>query len=249
MNQPLTIGRRGFLGRTVAALAAAGTANVAAIAATRPAAAAIAELPELVDAGRRLEALRAEWQAADAARLAARAIAESIVPGVPEEIVCNGTFWAGCTEEETDVEGKRLPTVLFTDEDGRTRGTVPRRIASSYGLRRAIDEGRLHCDGRTSFGKRVKRMIATAEQFEADTVAALERSGLEAATRRAHFAAQAIDTLAREVADMQPQTIAGAAIMARALCAYVETESCTGNVRWGVMILGAPIAEAVARLG
>jgi hypothetical protein len=39
MANVISIDRRGFLGRTVAALAAVGTANVTAIAATRPAAA------------------------------------------------------------------------------------------------------------------------------------------------------------------------------------------------------------------
>lgn len=32
------------------------------------------------------------------------------------------------------------------------------------------------------------------------------------------------------------------------LCAYVETEDYTGNRHHGVMILGKPLAEAVARL-
>jgi hypothetical protein len=250
MSEVLSIGRRGFLGRTVAALAAATTANVAALATTRPAAAAITELPELIDAGQRLEAALAEWRAADAARLAARAIAESTVPPVPDEIICKAAhFWAGCAEEETDVEGKRLPVVLFTDEDGKTRGRTPRRIIQADALRQQVEDGRIYCDGRTRFGKTVKRIIAMAERYEAERTAAIEKSGLPDAIVRAFLASQAIDKIAREVADMQPQTFAGTSIMARVLCAYVETEAYSGNRQWGAMILGKPLAEAVARLG
>jgi len=250
MSQPITIARRGFLGRTVAALAAATTANVAAIATTRPAGAALSELPELIDAGQRLDVLRAEWMAADAARLAARAIAESTVPPVPEEIVCKGAFWAGCTEEETDVEGKSLPAILIKNEDGTARiHELPKWIVRSAALREQTTNGRIYCDGRTKFGKKVKRMIAVAERYETERAAAIEKSGLTEATTRLNFAWVEIDRLAREVAEMQPRTIAGAAVMARALSAYVETESYSGNGKWGAMILGQPLAEAVARLG
>jgi hypothetical protein len=102
MNQHLTIGRRGFLGRTVAALAAAGTANVTAIAATRPAAPTITERPELIDAGHRLDALQAEWQTAQALRLEARAVAESLVPPLPEDLIHYGPPMLGI-ERQVDV--------------------------------------------------------------------------------------------------------------------------------------------------
>jgi hypothetical protein len=75
------------LGRTVAALAAAGAASVTAIASNRPAAPLIEEYPELLEAGRRLDAPAAEWQTAQALRFETRAVAESIVPAVPDEII------------------------------------------------------------------------------------------------------------------------------------------------------------------
>ena len=74
MTNITTIARRAFLlGRAAGALATAGTASVTAIAATRPAPAMVTESPELIDAGRGLYALQAEWQAAQALRLEAGA--------------------------------------------------------------------------------------------------------------------------------------------------------------------------------
>jgi hypothetical protein len=106
MANVTSIARRAFLGRTVAALAAAGAANVTAIAATRPAA-VVTERPQLIDAGLRLDALQAEWQAAQALRLEARAVAESLVPPVPDEIVYYGAPMLGI-ERQRDVEGRPI---------------------------------------------------------------------------------------------------------------------------------------------
>lgn len=61
--------------------------NVTVIAATRPAAPLIEKYPELLEAGRRLDAPAAEWQTAQALRFETRAVAESIVPAVPDEII------------------------------------------------------------------------------------------------------------------------------------------------------------------
>src|SRR5437879_3839783 len=106
MSEHLTIGRRGFLGRTVAALAAISTTSVTAIAAAGPAA-VVTERPELIDAGRRLDVLQGEWQTAQALRLEARGVAESLVPPVPDEIIHRGPPMPG-VETQRDVEGKPL---------------------------------------------------------------------------------------------------------------------------------------------
>jgi tellurite resistance protein len=91
--------------------------------------------------------------------------------------------------------------------------------------------------------------MAREQQYEADRTSAIDAAGLPDAIERPFWASQEIDDLARKAADIKPRTFAGAIIMARALCAYAETEAYSGNRQWGVMILGKPLAEAVARLG
>jgi hypothetical protein len=93
--------RRSFLGRAVVALAAGAAVNTAAIVATRPAPAAILlhEDPAIIALGERIEPLLSAYRSAAEDRLKARARAEANCPAVPEELVCNGAFWAGCTRE------------------------------------------------------------------------------------------------------------------------------------------------------
>jgi hypothetical protein len=138
MANVTSIARRAFLGRTVAALAAAGAANVTAIAATRPAA-VVTERPQLFDAGLRLDALQAEWQAAQALRLEARAVAESLVPPVPDEIVYYGAPMLGI-ERQRDVEGRPIYQAPS--------------IYESICLQAAIDNGSIYAPKRTKFRKK-----------------------------------------------------------------------------------------------
>jgi hypothetical protein len=231
--KPLT-DRRSFLRRTVAAFAvgAAGTANVTAIAVTRPAAAAATERPEMIDAGRRLDALRSEWQAAQALRLEARALAESLVPPVPDEIILRGPPMPG-VECQCDVEGKpkyREP-----------------RIYDSTALARAVDDGSIYAPKRTKFGKRMRGIIEIAKKYEAERVAVIERSGLNDHLERVYNAATGLQQIAREVAEIEPLTVAGAAIQARALCAYSDAED-SYDKGWAKLILGLPLAQSLARL-
>lgn len=246
MSAPLAIGRRGFLGRTVAALAAAGAVNVTAIAATRPDQ-SVTELPELIDAGQRLDGLLIDWRAAQASRLEARALAERLVPPVPDEIVCRGPMWAACTEEVTDVEGKQLGLVFVTDESGKKRVIPPQQIIDATALRRQIEGGRIYCDGRTKFGKRVKRMIAVAEQYEAERAAAIERSGIDVHIERCTITAMRIQAIARDVAELEPLTMLGASVQARALVAWAEAHD-NYDKGWAQLVLGVPLARSIARL-
>ncbi|UEM13669.1 hypothetical protein J4G43_004935 [Bradyrhizobium barranii subsp. barranii] len=246
MSTPIAIGRRSFLGRAAAVLAGASATTPVMLTA---ALAAPEEDPLLVDAGRRLGGLVDAFAAAQAKLAEAKALARSLVPDVPEEIVCySSTFWAGCSYELRDVDDSPLPGGFVVDSDGYSRAARPKKIIDSTSLKNLIKDGVIHCDGRTSFGKAVKRKIALAERYESDRAAAIERSGLPEAYEAAFFASQAIDDLAREVAAIEPKTSAGVAVLARVLCAYVETEEYSGNRHHGAMILGKPLAEAVARL-
>src|ERR1700680_2538148 len=90
------------------ALAAGAAVNATAIVATRPAPAADLpqEDPAIIALGERIEPLLVAYRNAAADRLKARAVAEASCPAVPEELVCNEVYWAGCTDSECDVEGR-----------------------------------------------------------------------------------------------------------------------------------------------
>ncbi|MBR0750524.1 hypothetical protein JQ582_42270 [Bradyrhizobium japonicum] len=75
----------------------------------------------LLDAGRRLDGLVEEFKAA-AARLAdATALARTLVPDVPEEIVCDSREWSDCWYDYCDVDGKDFPTETYVDDHGKTK--------------------------------------------------------------------------------------------------------------------------------
>src|ERR1700722_14080099 len=215
---PTLTDRRGFLRRAVTALAAGAAVNATAIVATRPAPAAalVQEDPEIVALGGRIEPLMAAYRNAAEDRLKARADAEASCPVVPEELVSKGMEWAGCTESECDVEGREI-------------SRPPRQILHSEQTKAAIARGNLHCDRRTTFGKKVVRLIETAEKYEAEREAAIGQSGLQDAMARHWETAWEIEKLAYEACDIEPQTMAGARIQARVLTAYAEVEVVVGH--------------------
>ena len=228
--QPLT-DRRNFLQRAATFLAA-GAAGTTVIGGAHPAATAalVQEDPAIIALGERIEPLLTAYRSAAEDRLKARASAEASCPAVPEELVCNGAYWAGCTDSDRDVEGKEILHKAFSD-DGETSWRVPRRILNSGETKAAIARGTLFCDRRTTFGKKVVRLIQTAEKYEAEREAAIEQSGLPDAMARQWEAAYDLEKLAYEACDIEPQTMAGALIQARALTAYAEAEIEVGHYR------------------
>jgi hypothetical protein len=237
---PLT-DRRSFQRRAATLLAAGAAGTTTAIIATRPAPAATLpqEDPAIVAIGDRIEPLLVAYRSAAEDRLKARADAEASCPAVPEELVCNGPFWAGCTESECDVEGKEI-----------WRGDRrPWQILHPTYTKAAIARGNLYCDRRTTFGKKLVKMIETAEKYEAAREAAIERSGLDDARECQHFAAWEIAKLAYETVKIEPQTMAGALIQARVLAAYAEVEIEVGHFRGRAgQLVGLALAQSVARL-
>jgi hypothetical protein len=63
---------------------------------------------------------------------------------------------------------------LVDGEDGKKYEQLPREILNSEKTKAAIAGGRLYCDRRTKFGKKVVRLIETAEKYEAEQAAALD---------------------------------------------------------------------------
>jgi hypothetical protein len=243
--------RRSFLRRAVTALAAGAAVNATAIVATRPAPAAafLQEDPAIVALGERIEPLLAAYRSAAADRLKARTAAEASCPAVPEELVCNGPFWAGCTERECDVEGREIRMLLLDGDDGKKYSQLPRQILNSEETKAAIARGNLHCDRRTTFGKKLVRLIDTAEKYEAERAAAIEQSGLPDAMAQHWEAAYEIEKLAYEASELEPRTMAGALIQARVLAAYAEVEIVVGHYRGrSGQLVGLALAQSLTRL-
>ena len=93
----------------------------------------------------------------------------------------------------------------------------------------------------------MRRQIEVAKKYEAERLAVIERSGLNDHLERVFRAATGLQELAREVAELEPLTMAGVAIQARALCAYTAAED-DHDKRWAQLILGLPLAQSIARL-
>jgi hypothetical protein len=104
-------------------------------------------------------------------------------------------------------------------EEGREISRPPRRILHSEQTKATIARGNFYCDRRTRFGKEIVRLIDTAEKYEVEREAAILQSGLLDAMSRQWEAAYGIEKLAYEACDIEPQTIAGVLIQARALTA------------------------------
>jgi hypothetical protein len=248
---PTLTDRRGFLRRAVTALAAGAAVNATAIVATRPAPAAalVQEDPAIIALGERIEPLLVAYRNAADDRIKARANAEASCPAVPEELVCNGAHWRGCTETECDVEGKEIRTLLVDGEDGKKYAQLPREILNSEKTKAAIAGGNLYCDRRTKFGKEVIRLIDTAEKYETERAAAIDESGLPDAMRRQWEAAYEIEKLAYEACEIEPWTMAGALIQARALTSYAEAEIEVGHYRGRAgQLVGLALAQSLTRL-
>jgi hypothetical protein len=231
----------------VTALAAGAAVNTAAIVATRPAPAATLpqEDPAIIAMGERIEPMLAAYRNAAEDRLKARANAEASCPAIPEELVCSAASWAGCTDSERDVEGKEIvPPAVIGEFPPR-----PRRILHSESTKAAIARGNLICDRRTRFGKEIVRLVDSAEKYEADRAGAIERSGLDDAIERQYLAAIEVQTVAFGAFEIEPRTMAGALVQARALNACAETEIELGYYRGrSAQLLGIALAQSLTRL-
>jgi hypothetical protein len=124
-----------------------------------------------------------------------------------------------------------------------------RRILNSEDTKGAIARGNLICDRRTKFGKEVARLINTAEKYEAEREAAIEKSGLRDAMYCQWEAAYEIENLAYEASEIEPQTMTGALIQARVLTAYAEVEIVIGHYRGrSGQLVGLALAQSLTRL-
>jgi hypothetical protein len=249
MFPPIDPTRRRFLSQ--AAGVAAGGA-VLALATIPPALAAAAQAspldqedPAIIALGERIEPLLAAYRNAAEDRLKARANAEAACPAVPQELVCYGPP-TGYAVNECDVEGNEIEEIGVS-QYGFPLG--PRQILSSERAREAIAGNRLYFSRRTRRGKQIAKQIEIAERYEAERVAAIERSGLLAAIDDLIEAAFELEDLAYEASAIEPRTMAGVLIQARALSAYAEAEIVMGHHRGRAgQVVGLALAQSVSRM-
>ena len=93
----------------------------------------------------------------------------------------------------------------------------------------------------------MRGIVEIAKKYETECRAAIERSGLNTHLARVYLAATGLQEIVREVAEIEPLTMVGASIQARALCAYADAED-RHQQRWSALILGLPVARSIARL-
>ncbi len=214
------------------------------------AAPAAKESAELLALGEQIDPLLATYRAAVARHREARANAEANCPPVPEELVCKGRQWAGCTACEADVEGKIIWPPNYVGTDGKTYAPASRNILNSENTNAVIARGNLNCDGRTQFGKQLRKLIRTAERYEAERTAAIERSGVRDTADNLSWAALRIEFLAVEIRKIEPTTVLGLQIYARALMAHAEAEiDAHGFKGRAGSILGLEIARGMMKIG
>ena len=97
--------------------------------------------------------------------------------------------------------------------------------------------------------RRSQGLIEAAEKYETERAAAIEQSDSPDAMQRHWEAACEIEKLAYEACDIEPQTMAGALIQARALTAYAEAEIEVGHYRGRAgQLAGLALAQSLTRL-
>lgn len=206
-------------------------------AAALPAAPAVTEVPELLALGERIGPALDGWRAAAAAKVAARARAEALCPPVPPDLVFDGGFpgyvrgLSRCWEEERDIEGRSLQP-------------AGRCIYSAKWLAEGMADGWLPATPTSPKGRQVLRLAELAKQHEAARSAAIELSGLPAASAALEAAEDAMKALAGHASTIAPETPAGVLVLARMAKALGEAAH---PVLAGV-VLGPALAEAVVRI-
>ena len=247
---PVVPTRRHFLSQA-AGVAAGGTvlalATIPPAAAITAPAAAVAlpqEDPAIIALGERIEPLLAAYRSSAADRLKARANAAAPCPAVPDEIIVH--FTSGIGRSECDVEGLEIWPSGLNEHGVRD---LPRQILDSEKTKAAIARGNLYCNRRTKSGKKLAKQIEIAERYEKEREAAIDRSGLLGAASREWKAAYEIEKLAGEAAEIEPRTMAGAIIQARALASYAEVEIVMRHYHGRAgQVVGLALARSMTRL-
>jgi hypothetical protein len=195
------------------------------------------ENPDLLALGEQIEPLLTTYRVAAEREREARAMAETLCPPLPDDLVRghNDFAFAGCCTGETDIEGQ----IVHAPGEWRARFILSSRMTKD-----TIARGNIPALRRTKHGREVWRLIQVAEKYEAGREAAIERSGILKAVEERKSARARIEMLGHEMRRHQPATTVGVVIMARALAAFSEASF----PDLGGVLLGHELAIATLRV-
>ena len=238
-NQPTTASRRAFLRGAAIAIPAAIVAATPVLAATTP------EGAELLARGRELTRAEAAFADADAKRIAARALYDSMCPEIPQDLVLanrDPSPFNWCGKPEVDVEGKE---VYRADVPGAGPGFPA-------GRRYILTLSSLKIDAqdyapRTRIGREVRRRIPIAEEYEAAVQRAKDASRIEAAAEARRLAGDDLEDLAQAIGEVRALTADGVVIKARAMAACARISPAKYHI--GSIMIGPGLAEDIVRIG
>jgi hypothetical protein len=212
---------------------------------------ALSEDANLLALGEQIAPLLNAYRAAAERKREARAMAEALCPPLPDELVRSpkGEWASWCAEREVDIEGKNIWPPNYVGADGKTYARMHREILKADLIKKALASGKIYASRRSKRGKEIWRLIGISEKYEAERAAAIECSGvLEAANELCNSAVD-IEMLAYEVRELEPVTMVGVMIQARALAAHAEAElDAHGFVGRSGTVLGRELAASVLRI-
>ena len=232
-SQSLVSDRRGFLRQLAGFTAAAPAVAMPVIAAAAP----VNEDPALLSLTRDLDRAGARARSTVERLAAAEAIYDARKAGVPADLVFDR--W---TPECRILEAKTETRYNGKLTNPTARG---RFIVDAASLRELVAQA----DGRTRFGKRVRRMLKVAEPYEADLAALEQRLGLPDLTAEQSNAERDQHLVVERIVKTEARTMAGLALKARALLVMGGSgySMVTGSW-WGKTFAENVVAVEAARL-
>lgn len=236
------ITRRLALFRIASASAVAATAAApVALAAVQP---KTPENPALLRLGRKLEKLDAIRQHCTKVKAAALDAYSAARPEIPADLLAtHETKQIAGSERECDFEGN----AIWPDDPAMP----PRQYHTSDCLRRGLENFGCYDDDELDDEERADRdklllLLPLAEQFERQTDAAAESSGIRRATTDHFRAGHALETVAWKIAAIPAQTPDGITIKARV---YEALASCGAEQKYkAAQIIGPKLAEDICRV-
>ena len=208
-----------------------------------------AEDPRIIELGEKIDPLLRSYQYWAAREVEAYATYLRLRPPIPEELLTahkQYSFISDCRAEESDCRGfKECET--YIGDDGREYANRPRHILKSKPLRIFIIERDL---GRsTKWERDIRRLARLAASYERAVQEALVESDYDNIENKQRSASYELEQLVYDLRELEPNTISGALIFARALTAFQEAESCAGKIIGGsAQLLGSKLAAAVLRV-
>lgn len=228
--------RRAFLAGLTAAFAApVAVAAMPAVAATT----SLAEAPELLELGVRLDTLHRDYRTAARRVAEARQAYERLHPALPEEII-----WR---PEDCRHDGRLYETgELQYDVDGKvvSRDGQPLRLYRANLLQAHVI--RYEVSRHAKEGKRLRRIARLAKKHETEIAAAYRESRLREAMSAARDVATQIQDIAYdEILKIRPRSPRGVTIYATALLALDDARIAGGGGVSATDRLGVAIAQAL----